>query len=83
MGISGKAGSRPAAGCRGCSSATIRLYEGIVCTVSNISGVGAGIYLDSAEQLPIEFYVRIDGEDSDRCCAVMKRSKRFVSVVFI
>jgi hypothetical protein len=67
----------------GFKSATIDLDGGIRCVVLGQSDSKARIEVSSAQRLPNEFWISIDGEANLRCCGVAWRGKKRIGVFFI
>lgn len=64
-------------------AATIEFEGGIGCIVRNMSDTGAGIDVANPSSLPIEFDLRIEGDNVRRYCAIVWRGQKRVGVVFV
>jgi hypothetical protein len=53
------------------------------CLIDRISDKGARIRLAAADEIPLEFYIRIEGENGPRCCAIARRGRGQLSVYFV
>jgi hypothetical protein len=65
------------------NSATIKSHEQLRCSVANPTDIGATVYVDQPNELPIEFRLRIAGDSESRYCAIVRRGQRSVTVVFV
>lgn len=63
--------------------ARINLNGGIDCKVSNLSDSKATLEIPQSLDLPIEFYIEIEGESTNRYCATAWRRKQRMLVYFV
>lgn len=63
--------------------ATIALAELKECLVDQICVSGARIHLTETHDIPIEFYIFIEGDETPRYCAITCRSLHHVQVCFV
>jgi hypothetical protein len=64
-------------------SATIEFHDQLRCSVANPTDTGATLYVDHPKDLPIEFRLQIADESDSRYCAIVRRGRRSVTVVFV
>jgi len=63
--------------------ATIRTSDSGDCLVDRISDKGARIHFATPCELPLEFYIKIEGDDAPRYCAVARRGRGRIDVYFV
>lgn len=63
--------------------ATIGTLDSAECLVDRISDTGARIHFATPCEPPLEFYIKIEGDDAPRYCAVARRGRGQIEVYFV
>jgi hypothetical protein len=61
----------------------LQISGGTECLVDRVCDNGARIHLADTSEIPLEFYINVEGEQAPRYCAVARRGVRRVSVYFV
>ncbi len=63
--------------------AVIAVSGGTECFVDSLSEKGARIHLPGCREMPLEFYINIEGDERPRYCAVFRRGQGLLNVYFV